>query len=125
MKRSLLTVCSLLLAVGLVGCAVEERGDDGLPLGESRQDLALDAAVSPAADAPSTETPGERPEPEPWRSTVTAANGAVLPGPGPAPDSDPRRFTAGEAAKAAGGEERPEPEPWQPKDTSVSLTKNK
>ena len=29
MKRTLLAVCSLLLAVGLVGCASEERGDDG------------------------------------------------------------------------------------------------
>lgn len=124
MKRSLLTVCSLLLAAGLVGCAVEETGDDGLPLGESRQDLAVDrAAASFGADE---QAPGEgdRPEPEPWILPAANANGAVAPGPGPLPDSDPRRF-ANDAARAAGGEERPEPEPWAPKDkSSVSLTKN-
>lgn len=124
MKRSLLTVCSLLLAVGLAGCAVDERGDDGLPLGESRQDLALDsAATNGAGTQDQTAAPPERPEPEPWVSPTITNNGTVVPGPGPAPDSDPRRFN-GEAVKAASGGERPEPEPWGPKDTSVSLNKN-
>lgn len=125
MKRTLLAVCSLLLAVGLVGCASEERGDDGLPLGEMQQDLALEAPAAPFAassDQQAEDTP-DRPEPEPWRSAATTANGAVVPGPGPGPDSDPRRFAA-DGVRAAGGEDRPEPEPWQPKDTSVSMTKN-
>lgn len=126
MKRSLLTVCSLLLAAGLAGCAVEERGDDGLPLGESQSDLSVgtSTATAPAATQDQAETPPDRPEPEPWRSVSSATNRTVVPGPRPAPDGDPRRF-ASDAVKAAGGEERPEPEPWQPKDTTVSLTKNK
>ena len=118
MKRSLLTVCCLVLAAGLAACAVDADGTDGTALGESRQDLTLgDSAQAPSPQADDA-SGGDRPQPEPWRTT-----NAAPPGPAPAPDSDPRRVTSDTSVKAGG--DRPQPEPWYGTGTKqLSLTTN-
>jgi hypothetical protein len=127
MKRSLLAVCGLALlsaVVSLGGCAsdVDDTGEEGTSatasLGESRQDLALNAAVtdeSVETDATAA-GPGENPQPQPW-FTGPANPEAELP--------DDSQVRVGETSVRAvtngtnsAPEGNPQPQPWFKSGTS-------
>ena len=131
MKRSLLTVCYVVLAACLAvmaaGCANDVDENDVAIVGQTRQDLSLGETTPLAADtAQLADTEGDegpgggRPQPEPWRGRRATTGGT--PGTNPSPESDPRRITTD--SELAGGGDRPQPEPWHGSAKNASLTQN-